>query len=170
MHLALLRRLFDHMEWADAFLWRTVLPHEAARADDYVLDGLTHLHLVQRAYLAVWTGRPVTPRSRDEFAGPEEIREWGRTYYPEAARFLDELSDERLADVIPIPWTAFIEDAIGAPPADATLGDLVLQVAMHSVHHRAQINRRLREVGAEPGLIDYVGWVWRGCPAPDWSD
>ena len=38
MQLALLRRLYRHMEWADALVWRTVLSGEAAGRDDYILS------------------------------------------------------------------------------------------------------------------------------------
>lgn len=169
MHLSFLRDLWAHMEWADALVWRSVLAHEAARADDYVLGGLTHLHLVQRAYLAVWHGRPVEMAGPEDFDGPGAIRDWARGYYPEAAAFLGGLGEASLVDAIPIPWNDFIEKAIGGPPEPATLGEMLFQVTSHSTHHRAQVNRRIREVGGEPGFVDYIGWVWRGRPAPAWG-
>ncbi len=171
MHLQFLQRLFTHMEWADALVWRSVLEEEVVSADDYVLDSLVHLHLVQHAYMSVWNGETVaTPTpSRDDFAGLADILDWARPFYPAAAEFLAGLTEERLGETIPIPWTRFIEKEIGGPPSPADLGDMVFQVAAHSVHHRAQISRRIREVGGSPSMVDYIGWVWRGSPAPDWS-
>ena len=115
MHLPFLQQLHAHMEWADALVWQKVLAEDATQDDDYVLDSLVHLHVVQRAYLAVWQGEDPTPVTRDDFAGPVEIKEWARTYYPEMTEFLGQLSEERLGEIIPIPWTRFIEEAIGGP-------------------------------------------------------
>ena len=70
--------------------------------------------------------------------------------------------------MIPIPWAEFIEREIGQAPAPAQLGEMMFQVTSHSVHHRAQINRRVRELGGTPRMVDFIGWVWRGHPAPDW--
>ena len=58
---------------------------------------------------------------------------------------------------------------IGRPPVPIPFGDMVFQVASHSVHHRAQINRRIRELGGDPPFIDYVAWAWLGEPEADWG-
>ncbi len=163
-----LDRLLDHMEWADALVWRTVHESEAARRDDYVLDSLFHLHLVQHAYLCVWTGAELPELDRAGFETPNEIEHWARPFYGEARELLEGLGEGRLAEEFDNPWGALIEPLIGAPPAPSTLGDTAYQVVAHSAHHRAQINRRLRELGGDPAMIDYIGWVWRGCPPPQW--
>jgi len=46
----------------------------------------------------------------------------------------------------------------------------VLQVAMHSSHHRGQVARRLRELGVESPLTDYIAWIWMSRPVADWGD
>ena len=56
-----LRELVQHMEWADATVWRSVLAHEGARKDPRLRDLLTHLHLVQRLFLMVWRNEPLLP-------------------------------------------------------------------------------------------------------------
>ena len=168
MLLPFLNTLYAHMEWADALVWRTVLPDEAASADDFIVESLHHLHLVQRAHLAAWKGEDVLAPPREGFADLEEIRDWGRAYHPEAAAFLGELAEEELAETTPLPWTEIIEEQIGGPMKPARLGELVYQVAAHSVHHRAQISRRVRELGGDPPMVDFIGWVWRGKPAAEW--
>ena len=55
---------------------------------------------------------------------------------------------------------AEFERFTGRPPGAHTLGESVLQVAMHSQHHRGQVCRRLREVGATPPYVDYIIWLW----------
>jgi uncharacterized damage-inducible protein DinB len=39
---------------------------------------------------------------------------------------------------------------------------------MHTAYHRGQISTRIREIGGEPPLIDYLYWVWAGRPSPGW--
>ncbi len=51
----------------------------------------------------------------------------------------------------------------------ATWPESVLQVAMHTVYHRGQVARRLRELGAEPPLSDFIAWVWMDRPEADWG-
>jgi len=41
-------------------------------------------------------------------------------------------------------------------------------VASHSTYHRGQIATRIREIGGEPPLVDFLYWVWSGKPAPQW--
>jgi uncharacterized damage-inducible protein DinB len=51
----------------------------------------------------------------------------------------------------------------------ATLGESVFQVITHTAYHRGQISTRIREIGGEPPLIDFLYWVWAGRPAPGWA-
>lgn len=169
MHLAFLRKLFTHMEWADALVWRVTLGDPAVRGDAFAVDSLVHLHMVQRAHLAAWRGEEILTPTRGDFAGLLEIRDWARAYHPDATAFLDGLREDSLHEQIPLPWEELIEEQIGGPMAPATLGDLMFQVAAHSLHHRAQVNRRIRELGGDPPMVDYIGWVWRGQPDPQWE-
>lgn len=172
MQLEFLLRLYRHMEWADALIWRTTLSNQQASRDAYVLDSLFHLHMVQRAHLAVWKGEEFAMPSRDDFPDPVDIRDWAQAYYAQAPDFVAELPEERLDEIVSLPslWTDFIEKELGRSPSLPRLGDMVLQVPLHSVHHRAQINRRIREVGGSPSMVDYIGWIWQGEPPPDWPD
>jgi uncharacterized damage-inducible protein DinB len=56
----------------------------------------------------------------------------------------------------------------GREPVPTTMRETMLQVAMHSTYHRGQVNARLRELGAEPPLTDYIAWLWMGKPAAEW--
>ena len=42
-----------------------------------------------------------------------------------------------------------------------TSAETAPHVAMHTTHHRGQVNARLRELGAEPPLVDYIAWLWQ---------
>ena len=47
-------------------------------------------------------------------------------------------------------------------------GETMLQVVSHGTHHRGQISTRLRELGVEPPLVDFIAWCWFGKPEADW--
>jgi uncharacterized damage-inducible protein DinB len=68
-----------------------------------------------------------------------------------------------------MPFVAEQEKRLGTKFAEPTLAQTIFQVTSHSTYHRGQVNARLREVGAEPPLVDYIAWVWFGKPDPDWS-
>ena len=163
------RDLFAHMEWADARIWAAVPAGDPA--DDRLRDTLVHIHMVQRAFLYVWTGRPFTDaiRKPEDFATLADVRAWGQPYYAEARAHLDTLSDERLGQTIEMPWAQQIADSIGFTPAATRLGDTCFQVTSHTTHHRGQVNIRLRALGMEPPAVDYIFWVWLGRPAPQWQ-
>ena len=161
--------LYRHMEWADSAVWQAVRALPAAGSDKRVHVLLYHIHMVQHAFLAVWRG--ITP----EYRRPEDvvdlaaIASWAREYYPEVAAHLPTLSDGDLAKPLALPWAAMLTERLGRPPAGTTLGDTVFQVTGHSTYHRGQVNARLRELGGEPPLVDYIAWVWFDRPTPVWT-
>lgn len=164
-----LRRLYTHMEWGDALVWRAVLAHEPSAEDPFIRESLLHLHVVQRAYLTGWKGGTPQPFPKDDFPSLPAIRDWGREVYPELTSFLDSLEASDLRVKNPVLWSEMIEKAIGQTPVPIVLGDMMHQVAAHSAHHRAQVNRRIRELDGEPPFIDFVAWAWMNDPSADWS-
>lgn len=167
MNMNTLTDLYRHMEWADAAVWASVLASEGGREDTKIREYLHHLHVVQRAFLRAWRGEPrETPYP--DFDDAPSLMSWGRTYYGEAFAHLKTLNDEQTAEPLPVPWASMVERMLGHAPETTTVGETVLQVALHTLYHRGQINARLREVGGEPPLVDYIAWVWLGRPAPNW--
>jgi uncharacterized damage-inducible protein DinB len=162
-----LRDLYRHMEWADATVWTAVLARPDTASDKKILAVLHHLHMTQHAFLRVWRGEPRNA-PYPEFTEAPPMMEWGREWFPEAFSYLGTVTGESLSGPITVPWASLAGRKIGRPPADTTLGDTMLQVAMHSQYHRGQVNARLREVGGEPPIADYIAWIWLGKPAAKW--
>ena len=74
------------------------------------------------------------------------------------------MRDEDLDKPMPMPWAGRFKEK----PGVTTFRDTLLQVPMHSSYHRGQVNARLREVGADPPLTDYIVWIWMERPSPVW--
>lgn len=166
MNLEGCRTLLDQGEWADAVTWKAVL---ATGAEDAELrEKLHHVHVVQWVYLQLWRDQAPAPRALDGFSDLAALRDWVREYYRELPGFLAGVSDADLGREIRIPWADRLVERYGQART-TTLCETLLQVALHGTYHRGQVNRRVRELGGEPPLTDFVAWVWMGRPAPDWS-
>jgi uncharacterized damage-inducible protein DinB len=59
-------------------------------------------------------------------------------------------------------------ERLGRQASPTTLGETILQAAMHSTYHRGQISARLKEVGTDSPLTDYIVWLWLGRPPAHW--
>ncbi len=169
IHVDMLTELYAHMEWADARVWKTIEGNDALLADDNLRKRLFHMHFTQLAFLGVWRGDDFQMRKADEYESLEPIKAEALTFYPAAAKILADLDDGDLTKPTVLPWAKFYARTLDGEVAVTTLGDTMLQVAMHTQHHRAQINTKIRELGGEPRLVDYIGWVWAGRPAAEWG-
>jgi uncharacterized damage-inducible protein DinB len=163
----LIRELFRHMDWADAIVWQAVLPSPSASADSVVKARLHHSHMVQRAFLNAWSELPHTQNAGADL-GLTELARWGREYHVLATDYLETLTEENLDKPLVVPWAKYLTRHLGRDPSVPSLGETMVQVASHSTYHRGQINTRLRELGDDPPLTDFIAWIWIGKPASEW--
>lgn len=166
--LDLLNDLIRHMDWADATVWRAVLSSPNAAADERIKNWLHHIHMVQHAFMNVWTSQPYSGEAGKDF-DPAALANWGREFHQLAAAHLASLNEDDLDGQMNMPWAKFLTKSLGRDPSGTTKGETILQVAAHSNYHRGQVNARLRELGSEPPLVDYIAWIWFGRPAADWT-
>jgi uncharacterized damage-inducible protein DinB len=167
LDLADCRALLSHAEWADALVWKSVLA--SAQGDTELQAKLHHLHVVQWTYLHIWRGEQVRPREASTFPTLGGMSTWAREYYRELSAYLSGLDESALGRELRFPWADRLVERFGKPRT-VTWCESVLQVAMHSSHHRGQVVRRLRELGSEPPLTDFVAWIWMDRPEADWGD
>ena len=165
--ISLARELFRHMQWADAEIWRALTP--VALADKKLMKIVLHLHVVQRAFYLMWTRQEMNFDNLYEKRDPAVLREWARTYYPDAETFVARLDPGTLHEIVVMPWLQQFAEQLGRPLQAPTLADTIVQLPAHSTYHRGQINARFRELGGEPPLVDYIAWVWFGRPEPNWG-
>lgn len=164
-----LRELMHHMEWADACVWRALLVHPAAFRDTRLRDLLLHLHGVQRRFLAIWTGQTLAPQVAADTWDPPSAQSAVRSYYTDLHAAIGSFDEAALERGVVMPGLERYEQRMGRRFDPPTLAETMLQVATHSTYHRGQVNARLREVGGEPPLVDYIAWIWFGRPAPEWT-
>lgn len=162
--------LLNHMIWADAEVWKKVLPFEAVQNDEKIKKLLYHLHQVQYAFYFLWNEQPLEIPKPDTFADLKSIASWGFDYQQKLNTFLSSPGANEKDKVIQIPWSVFMERKIGKKVVPATLEETMLQVASHSTYHRGQLNTRFRELGGEPATLDLIVWIWLGKPKADWGD
>lgn len=160
--MGVLNDLYGHQAWADATHWRALGAHPPALEDAKVRERLHHIHLVQHAFLALARGEAVVVTKPEEFPTPAALKEYGRRFHEDVARFLGNVTEERLAERVAVPW---FKD----PPLQVTLMEALMQAAMHSHYHRGQNAARLRELGGEPPLTDLIVWYWKGRPEAQWA-
>ena len=161
-------QLLTHMEWADSRIWNAVIAIDAALRDRTLMERLHHVHVVQRIYLQMWLGNSDPGRELSTFADLAEVHGWARAYYRDLRSFVDGLDAATLTGHVEFPWADQLAKWFGEARS-ATLKETVIQVAMHSSHHRGQLATMIRQLGAEPPLVDFIGWVWMGKPEPAWE-
>jgi uncharacterized damage-inducible protein DinB len=160
--------LLTHMEWADAQSWRAVRALPSAQSDDRLKWLFHHVHLVQSVYLQAWRGDPFVVTELTSYPDLAAIEAWARPYYPLVTQYVDTVAASKFDEPLDFPWSALIVEQFGKV-LPATLGESAWQVFSHTTYHRGQIAIRIRELGGEPPVVDYLVWVWGGRPAPLWA-
>ena len=149
--LEMLRSLFRHMAWADSQILAAGGAHPEAAADVELSRALHHIVRVQRYFLSRFLGRPfdldAEMRPCDSF---EELERRFRETHAEELAFVDRIGPEALAPILEFPPRTDIRP---------TVGEAMVQVAMHSQHHRGQCATRLRVLGVTPPTVDFILWL-----------
>lgn len=162
-----MRDLYHHMEWADATIWSVVLARPECANDEALRAKLYHIHTVQRAFFNIWNELPMKFPEAGSFADLHAMAAWGKDNHREIGPYVDGIEETQLDEVVELPWAARLAERFGSP-GKTSFRETLIQVAMHSQYHRGQVNTRIRELGGEPPLVDYIAWLWYGRPAPDW--
>ena len=159
------RCLLLHMEWADSLAWNAALGVPALARDERLLKRLYHFHSTQWAYLHLFQGSPIEVPQPQELPDLQSMGRCVRRFYRELAAFLDGLDEARLRQRVEFPFVARIIERFGSM-VPTSVSECILQLALHTAHHRGQVMTVLRESGCEPPTIDFIVWLWTERPAP----
>lgn len=154
MLLETVRRLRDHLVWADVQILET-LPAQENFLPEAVREA-AHLIAAEEIWLArVERRTPAVPVWPD-LALPE-VRQLANRTHAAWRHYLEGLRDSDLAA------TVNYRNSAGREFVDS-VGDMLLHAALHGQYHRGKINLILRRAGLEPKPVDYIAFV-RGVPA-----
>lgn len=149
--LEMLRALYHYMTWADAQIVAAVRSLPDGEVDPELSRALHHIVGVQRFFLSGFLNRPfdVATELRPCATLDELEHRFQETHEDEMA-FVDRLSPDALRSVAEIPQL---------PGVHPRVADLMMQVVLHSQHHRGQCATRLRVLGVTPPTVDYILWL-----------
>lgn len=148
-----LPRMIAYNQWADEKLLAAVdglsaeeleRPHEAYFGS--LANNLWHMLIVQKLWLARWTGEPLPPVERPT------IPSWRAAYAASHAALRDYVARLTAADLGRlVKYTPR-----SGVPCEQPLGELILHLANHGTAHRAETGLLLERLGRSPGDLDYT--------------
>lgn len=157
---ATIRELLRYGDHANDLVFRSALPLPDEALDRPFDMGrgslrrtLMHIHVGEAVWLQRWRGRTETKwPDETERAGVATIHERFGDVRRERDAFLADLSDAALQ--ISVTY----RDSKGSL-FHASLGQMMMQMCVHSTHHRAQAVNMIRRAGGQAPEVDYMVWV-----------
>jgi uncharacterized damage-inducible protein DinB len=143
-----------HQAWADGAHWKVLHENAALMEDAEIQKRLNHMIAAMRMLTAL---------SRGESPDPAQFQQATPADQLEAAQ------QQATADLIAALGTVDLEKMILLPrgpkgPWEAPAGVLLMQAVTHSQHHRGQNASRMRQLGTNPPMTDFVVWYALGRP------
>jgi uncharacterized damage-inducible protein DinB len=151
--IELIQSLFAHMAWADAAILKAIAAHDGAFGDDQLRKWLHHIVVVQQFFLCLFEQRPFDmERFKQDPGSLDEMDLRFQEAHADGTAYAARLDEAELARTIEFPVPAWKD-------FHPSVRDALMQVVMHSEHHRAQVAMRLRALGGAPPVTDYIIWV-----------
>jgi uncharacterized damage-inducible protein DinB len=157
-----LGRMYRYQDWAMEQLWPALdglmaeeLDAPGCSGNGTIRGTLTHLIRVQNGWFTWFDGTKSgadaqNMRRKDaDFASMADARVEWREASDRAEACVAKLSDADVAKV----WTHVMGSGI---TLSQPLGEMLLHVANHGTHTRAQIAAALRRLGKDPGVLEYL--------------
>ncbi len=148
------KRLFAHLQWADARTLSSIVDSEHLPA--HALELFAHVVAAEHVWLSRMAGAaprvPVWPTL--SIVECDALMHENHAAY---TQFLDDLSDADLTQSVAYRNSAGREFT-------STIEDMLTQVLTHAIYHRGQIAALVRAAGDEPQATDYIAFV-RGAPS-----
>lgn len=156
--------MIAYQEWADAHFYRMWNQMSAAHEDPEILLRQAHITFVQVAFLKALQGEEVQlPKADTLIPAMVDLQARAHVNHAKLRAFVSQLDPTSLNRQVIIP---FFPDPTFRP----TVRDALMQIAMHTQHHRGQNLSRLRHLGAERLVIDWIVWIMKQKPEASWPD
>jgi uncharacterized damage-inducible protein DinB len=159
--LSFLRDLLAHAEWANAVFFH-MWGKSPARDHEEMRRRVGHIIGVQQGFLAILRGE--TPGGPPDGPPPtyDALKTRAETCHAGLRDLAAGLTPEALERTVHIVW-------FPDPPCIITVAEALVQVAMHTQHHRGQCMTRLKDFGGEPKNVDWIIWLWQQKPVARWN-
>ncbi len=157
-----LRDLMAHQSWADAVFFHCWESSRQTLEDMDLRRRTAHIAMVQDGFRKLITEEPVSRPPEEPVPGLAELKQQLRTSGAALSTLLGGMTTERLEQPLNIPW-------LQGKPSVITIREALVQVAMHSQHHRGQNMNRLKQLGGTPQNVDWILWLWHGKPEGHWD-
>ncbi len=155
-----LKDLLAHHAWADA-VFLHAWGASGTQEDVELRTRMAHITDVQEGFLKVLKGEVLAVHERP-LPGFDDLKARCRASHEVFAALARGLDDAALARTVRVPW--FPE-----PPCVISVADVLMQVCLHTQHHRGQNMTRLKVLGVAPKNVDYIVWLWKQKPEPRWD-
>jgi uncharacterized damage-inducible protein DinB len=159
--LTFLRELLAHAEWANAVFFH-IWGKSPARDHEEMRQRVRHIIGVQRGFLAILQGQNPGAPPNEPPPSFDELKARAETCHALFREYMTALLPETLSQTVRVPW-------FPDPPCVITVAEALVQVAMHTQHHRGQCMTRLKDFGGEPKNVDWIIWLWKQKPAARWD-
>lgn len=153
--------LMAYAEWANAVFFKA-WAKSPAREHEEMRTRVGHIVGVQHAFLMLLQGEmPGGPPG-----GPppsfEELKTRAQMVHRGLREFVANADTAALSRTMHIPW-------FPDPPCVVTTSEALVQVTLHTQHHRGQCMTRLKDFGGEPKNVDWIIWLWKQKPEAIWE-
>jgi uncharacterized damage-inducible protein DinB len=159
--LTFLRDLMAHAEWANAVFFH-IWGKSPARDHEELRRRAGHIVGVQEGFLSVLRGQPPGAPPGGPPPSYEDLKARAAAGHAGLRDLAAALGPEDLSRTVRIPW-------FPDPPCVITVAEALVQVAMHTQHHRGQCMTRLKDFGGEPKNVDWIIWLWKQKPQARWG-
>jgi uncharacterized damage-inducible protein DinB len=152
--LAAIRRLWEHLAWADDLLLQALEAGPLAPAE--TLREYAHILGADEIWLARLEQRPATAAVWPSWE-LAQLRHYAGDLHAAFARYLTALDDPGLSHQVAYTTTT-------GQAFETSVQDILVHVALHAQYHRGKINLLLRQAGLTPAPTDYISFL-RSVPA-----
>ncbi|PWT88904.1 MAG: hypothetical protein C5B54_09835 [Acidobacteria bacterium] len=162
--LEYLRELMNYEAWADAEFFRSWKAVADAHSDQDIRTRTDHMVRVQAAFLTFMkkeTYEPPDP-NRELLHLPDLLTRSIETHR-NWKNFLASIREENLQQQFEVAW-------FKNSPVLPSFLEAITQVAFHTQGHRAQSLARLRTLGGEKVVLDWIVWLIKGKPSPQFPE
>jgi uncharacterized damage-inducible protein DinB len=159
--LSFLADLAAHSEWANGVFFHA-WGKSPARDHEEMRQRVGHILGVQQGFLSIFRGEAAGGPPGGPPPSFADLKSRAVNGHRDVRAFVATLTADGLARTVQIPW-------FPDPPCILSIADALVQVAMHTQHHRGQCMTRLKDFGGEPKNVDWIIWLWRKKPEARWE-